>query len=39
MVDVGEVHHLEGEWLVLEVVWLAEGGVEPDAPEGHDFVP
>ena len=38
MVDAGEVNHLEGEWLLAEVVWLAEGDVEPDTLEGHDFV-
>ena len=34
MVDAGEVNHLEGEWLLAEVVRLAEGEVEPDAPGG-----
>ena len=38
VVDVGEVNHLKGEWLLVEVVRLAEGDAEPDAPEGHDFL-
>jgi hypothetical protein len=39
VVDAGEVNHLKGEWLLAEVVRLAKGDVEPDAPEGHDFLP
>jgi hypothetical protein len=39
MVDTEEVNHLEGEWLLVEVVRLAEGDVEPDVPEGHGFLP
>jgi hypothetical protein len=38
MVDAEEFNHLEGEWLLQEVVWLAEGDVEPDALEGHGFL-
>ena len=36
MVDGGEVNHLEGEWLLAEVVQRAEGDIEPDAPQGYD---
>ena len=32
MVDIGEVNDLEGERLLAEVVWLAKGDAEPDAP-------
>jgi hypothetical protein len=39
MVDTEEVNHLEGEWLLVEVVQLTEGDVEPDVPEGHGFLP
>jgi hypothetical protein len=39
MVDTREVNHLEGERLLTEVVRLAEGDAEPDAPEGHYFLP
>jgi hypothetical protein len=39
VVDTREVHHLEGERLLLEVDRLAEGDVEPNVPEGHDFLP
>ena len=39
MVDAGEVDDLEGERLLAEVVGLAEGDIEPDAPEGHGFLP
>jgi hypothetical protein len=39
MVDTREVDDLEGERLLAEVVQLAEGDVEPDAPEGHGFHP
>ena len=39
MVDAGEVNHLKGEWLLAEVVWLAEGDIEPDAPKGRGFLP
>jgi hypothetical protein len=39
VVDTEEVNNLEGERLLAKVVWLAEGDVEPDAPEGHDFLP
>jgi len=34
MVDVGEVNHLKGDRLLAKVIRLAEGDVEPDAPEG-----
>ena len=39
VVNTGEVNHLKGEWLLAEVVRLAEGDVEKDAPEGHSFLP
>ena len=39
VVDAREVDDLEGERLLAEVVWLAEGDVEPDVPEGHGFLP
>jgi hypothetical protein len=39
MVDTGEINALKGEGLLTEVVWLAEGDVEPDALEGHCFLP
>ena len=39
MVNVGEVNYLEGEWLLVEVVWLAKGDIELDVPEGHNFLP
>jgi hypothetical protein len=39
VVDVGEVDHLEGERFLVKVVRLAEGDIEPDAPEGHGFLP
>ena len=39
MIDTGEVDHLEGEWLLAEVVLLAEGDIELDVPEGHGFLP
>jgi hypothetical protein len=39
MVDIGEVDDLEGEQLLAEVVQLAKGDVEPDAPKGHGFLP
>jgi hypothetical protein len=35
MVDTEEVNDLKGEWLLLEVVWLAKGDDEPDAPKGY----
>ena len=35
----GEVSHLEGEWLLMEVVLLAKGDIETDAPEGHGLLP
>jgi hypothetical protein len=38
MVDTGEINALKGEGLLMEVVWLAEGDIEPDAPEGHCFL-
>ena len=38
VVDSREVDHLEDEWLLVEVVRLAEGEVEPDAPKGHGFL-
>jgi hypothetical protein len=34
-----EVHHLQGEQLLLEVVRLPEGAIEPVVPEGHSFLP
>jgi hypothetical protein len=39
VVDTREVDNLKGKWLLADVVRLAEGDVEPDAPEGHDFLP
>jgi hypothetical protein len=39
VVDTGEVDDLKGGWLLTKVVRLAEGDVEPDAPEGYDFLP
>jgi len=39
IVDTGEVHYLEGEWLLLEVVRLAKGDVELDVPEWDGFLP
>jgi hypothetical protein len=39
VVDAEEVNHLKGEWFLVKVVWLAEGDVELDAPEGHGFLP
>jgi hypothetical protein len=39
MVDTGEVDNLKFEWLLAEIVWLAEGDVKPVAPEGHGFLP
>ena len=38
MADTREVHHLKGEWLLLEVVQLAKGDVEPDASKGHGLL-
>ena len=38
MVDTREVDHLEGERLLVKVVCLAEGDVEPDVLEGHNFL-
>jgi hypothetical protein len=38
MVDTGEVNDHEGEWLLVEVVRLAEGDVEPDVPKGYGFL-
>lgn len=38
MVGAREVHHLEGEWLLLEVIWLAKRDIEPDAPKEHSFL-
>jgi hypothetical protein len=38
VVDTGKIDDLEGEWLLVEVVRLAEGDAEPDAPKGHDFL-
>jgi hypothetical protein len=35
VVGAGEVDHLEGEWLLVEVVQLAKGDTEPDVPKGH----
>jgi hypothetical protein len=39
VVDTREVDDLEGEGLLAEVVQLAKGDVELDAPEGHGFLP
>ena len=39
MVDAEEVNHLEGEWLLAEVVRLAEGDIESNVPKGHGFLP
>jgi hypothetical protein len=39
MVDTGEVDNLKFEWLLAEIVWLAEGDVKPVVPEGHGFLP
>jgi hypothetical protein len=39
MVDAREVDDLEGEQLLVEVVWLVEGDDEPDASEGHGYLP
>ena len=39
MVDAKEVNHLEGEWLLVEVVRLAEGDTEPDVLKGYHFLP
>ena len=39
IVNAGEVDHLEGEWLIAEVVRLAKGDAEPNASEGHCFLP
>ena len=39
LVDAKKVDHLEGEWLLAEVVRLADGDAEPDAPEGHVVLP
>ena len=39
MVDIGEVDDLKGEWILVEVVRLAKDDIEPDAPEGYDFLP
>jgi hypothetical protein len=38
VVDTRKVDDLEGEWLLAEVVWLAKGNTESDAPEGHGFL-
>jgi hypothetical protein len=38
MVNTGEVHHLKGEHLLPKVIRLAEGDIELDAPEGHNFL-
>jgi hypothetical protein len=39
VVDAGKGNDLKGERLLVEVVLLAEGDVEPDVPEGDDFLP
>ena len=39
VVDAGEVNDLKGEWLLVEIVWLAKGDIEPDASKGYDFLP
>jgi hypothetical protein len=39
VVDTEEVDHLEGEWLLVEVVRLAKGDTEPDVPKGHCSFP
>jgi hypothetical protein len=39
MVDTRKVNDLVGEWFLVEVVWLAKGDIELDAPEGYDFLP
>jgi len=39
VVDPREVDDLEGEEFLAEVVRLTEGDVEPDAPEGDNFLP
>jgi hypothetical protein len=39
MVDTRKVNYLEGEWLLAEVVRLAEGDMEPDTPEEYSFLP
>ena len=39
MVDIGEVNHLKGEWLLAKVVQLAEGDVEPNATKGTTSFP
>jgi hypothetical protein len=38
MVDAREVDHLKGEWLLVEVVQLAEGDVELDLPKGDGLL-
>ena len=38
MLNAEEVNHLEGEWLLMEVVRLAEGDIELDMPEGGGFL-
>jgi hypothetical protein len=39
VVDTREVNHLKDELLLAEVVWLAEGDVEPYAPKVHILLP
>jgi hypothetical protein len=39
MADTGEVDNLKFEWLLAEIVWLAEGDIKLVAPEGHGFLP
>jgi hypothetical protein len=39
VVDARKVDHVKGERLLVEVVRLAEGDVEPDVPEGHGILP
>jgi hypothetical protein len=39
VVDTRKVDDLTGEWFLVEVVWLAKGHIEPDAPEGYGFLP
>ena len=39
MVDAGEVDDHKGEWLLAEIIWLAEGDIELDASKGYGFLP
>ena len=38
LLDFSAVSDLEGQRLLVEVVRLAEGDVEPNAPDGHIFL-